>query len=157
LETVIHEFASEARAIVQVVTREVIHGPVGYFSVPSRHIFEKLTGFTSPTGMVLPDGSFFVFRETVRYGYRNDADDEPMIYRTEYSYQYQRPADRFYFRFDHHPMKGGPATPPPHHLHSATWSLKTGTLQAVPRYDYFEIDLPRVLRLIKRDFFAQLR
>lgn len=51
-------------------------------------------------------------------------------------------------------MKGDPATHPLYHLHSATWSPKTGKLQAVPRYDYFEIDLPHVLRLIERDFFT---
>jgi hypothetical protein len=77
-----------------------------------------------------------------------------MIHRTEYSFQYQRPSDRFYFRFDRHPLKGDPATHPRYHLHSATWSLTTGKLQAVPRYDYFEVDLPHVLRLIKRDFFT---
>ena len=82
-------------------------------------------------------------------------DYEPTIYRTEYSFQYQHPADRFYFRFDHHPLKGDPATHPRYHLHSASWSLETGRLQAVPRYDYFEIDLPHVLRLIERDFFTR--
>jgi hypothetical protein len=154
LEAIIYDFAGHVGASVEGLTRELTDEPVGYFSLPSRQLFEKLTGFTPPTGMIFPDGSFLVFKETIRFGYRSDTDQEPMIYATEYSFQYQRPADRFYFRFDHHPMKGDPATHPRYHLHSASWSLETGRLQAVPRYDYSEIDLPHVLRLIERDFFT---
>jgi len=154
LEAILYGFADRVGAVVGGLTQEVTDEAVGYFSLPSRGIFEKLTGFTPPTGMVFPDGSFFVFKETIRFGYRTGADHEPAISPLEYSFQYQRPADRFYFRFDHHPRKGDPATHPRYHLHSATWSLETGKLQAVPRYDYFEIDLPHVLRLIERDFFT---
>jgi hypothetical protein len=154
LDTVLYEFARRVGATVGPLTRAVTDEAVGYFSLPSRQIFEKLTGFTPPIGMIFPDSSFLVFKETIRFGYRSDAEPEPAIYRTEYSFQYQRPADRFYFRFDHHPLKGDPATHPRYHLHSATWSLETGKLQAVPRYDDFEIDLPHVLRLIERDFFT---
>ena len=75
----------------------------------------------SAVAIALTRGIFrLVFKETLRYGYREETADEPTIYRVEYSFQYQRPPDRFYFRFDHHLMKGDPATHPPYHLHSAT-------------------------------------
>ena len=74
LDTVIYDFVRRVGATVGPLTRQVTDEAVGYFSLPSRQIFDKLTGFTPPTGMIFPDDSFFVFKETIRFGYRSDAD-----------------------------------------------------------------------------------
>jgi hypothetical protein len=120
--------------------------------LPSRSAFERLHPMSPPTGLHFPDGSFLVFHETVHYGYRDQEVTEPTIYRTRYSYHYQRPQDRFYFRYDHHPDIGDPETHPLHHLHSAGWGEGATQFQDVPRYPVAEVTLLEVLRLIRVSF-----
>jgi hypothetical protein len=84
--------------------------------LPSRTAFEKLSPASTPTGLVFPDRSFLVAHERVTFGYRTDADAEPTVYPLAYGYHYQRPHDCYYFRYDHHPDLGDPATHPLHHL-----------------------------------------
>lgn len=84
LETFIYGFTDRVGAVVGALTREVTDEAFGYLSLPSRQVFEKLTGFTAPTGMIFPDGSFFVFKETIRFGsgvrpIRNRRSTEPSI------------------------------------------------------------------------------
>jgi hypothetical protein len=125
---------------------------VGEAYLPSRDIFEKLTPQSEPTGLVFQDGSFLVFQEIVHFGYRDETDAEPTLYKTRYSYHYQRPTDYFYFRFDHHPDIGDSETHPLHHLHSAGWLPGATQFQKVPRYEVNEITLDKTLRLILISF-----
>ena len=93
-----------------------------------------------------------MFQEIVHFDYRDETDSEPTIYRTRYSYHYQRPADFFYFRYDHHPDLGDPETHPRYHLHSAGWRPEGTQFQDVPRYEVSEMTLDRTLRLILISF-----
>ncbi len=121
---------------------------VGEAYLPSRGTFEKLTPQSEPAGLIFRDGSFLVFQEIVHFGYRTETDSEPTLYRTLYSYHYQRPPDYFYFRFDHHPDLGDLETHPLHHLHSAGWLPDAVQFQHVPRYEINEMTLDKTLRLI---------
>jgi hypothetical protein len=77
-----------------------------------------------------------------------------MIYRLEYSYHYQRPQDRLFFRYDFHPGLGDPETHPIYHLHAGGWPEDAIKLPSVPRFEVPQITLDEVLALIRRDFFT---
>lgn len=94
---------------------------IGEIFVPSRRLFAKIGPRTAPFGLVFPDNSFLCFQEIVKYGCRDEADGEPAIFRLSYSFHYQRPQDRYFFRYDHHPDVGLDACHPLHHLHTAHW------------------------------------
>jgi len=152
LSTTLYNFAVRTQAYVDPVTISISRDGTGEIYLPARTIFEKLTPQSNPTGLIFRDGSFFVFQEIVHFGYRSETDTEPTLYRTCYSYHYQRPAEHFYFRFDHHPDLGDPETHPPHHLHSAGWLPGAMQFQEVPRYEVNEVMLDKTLRLILISF-----
>ena len=126
----------------------------GVFLVPSEKTFKRLSPASPPTGIVFQDGSFLCVKEVFRYGYRSSADTGPAIWRSEYTYHYQRPNDCYFFRFDSHPGVGDPETHPLHHLHSAGWQRGEKDWPSVPRFTVPETTLDDVLSLIARDFFG---
>ena len=148
LETELYLFAADVGAAVQPLTVSISNDDIGQVFLPSWDAFEKISPQSQPTGIVFVDGSFLVFYEVVRFGYQYETDTEPKIYRLSYSYHYQRPADHFYFRFDHHPDVGNKHTHPLYHLHSAGWLSGATKLQEGPRYEVGETTLAKVLRLI---------
>ena len=152
LKIKLYTFTAKVGAMVDSPTFTVSNRGVGEAYLPSRNIFEKLTPQSEPTGLIFRDGSFLVFQEIVHFGYRDETSPEPTLYRTRYSYHYQRPADHFYFRFDHHPELGEPETHPLHHLHSAGWLSGAAPFQDVPRYEVNEMTLDKTLRLILISF-----
>jgi hypothetical protein len=99
----------------------ILPDATGLIFVPSRQRFQKINPLSPPTGLVFPDDSFLIIREVVRFGYRQETDVELRLFRLSYSYHYQRPSDRYYFRFDHHPEIGVDRRHPEYHLHSAGW------------------------------------
>jgi hypothetical protein len=107
---------------------------VGVFYLPSRAIFERITPLSEPTGLVFMDGSFLVVKEVFEYGYPDNAATEPRLYFHEYGYHYQRPQDRTFFRYDHHPEVGSPETHPLYHLHATGWKEGADDLPQVPRF-----------------------
>jgi hypothetical protein len=144
-------FAGSYRLKVQPLSYTI--GPQGAeIYLPAQDVFEKISPTSPPTGLLFADGSFLVFHERVRFGYRKEADPEPTLFRTAYGYHYQRPADHYYFRYDHHPDKGDPATHPLYHLHSAGWLPGASDLQSVPRHRSCEVSLAEVLGLILISF-----
>jgi hypothetical protein len=148
LEAELYFFAAEVGAAVQPLTVSISNEGIGEVFLPSRDVFEKISPQNQPTGLVFADGSFLVFYEVVRFGYRNETATEPAIYRLSYGYHYQRPVDHFYFRFDHHPGVGDVHTHPLYHLHSAGWLFGATKLQEGPRYEVSEITLAKVFRLV---------
>ena len=148
LEAELYLFAADVGAAVQPLTISISNEGIGEVFLPTQDIFEKISPQSQPIGLVFMDGSFLVFYEVVRFGYRNETARKPMMYRLSYGYHYQRPADHFYFRFDHHPGVGDKQTHPLYHLHSAGWLEGTAKLQEGPRYEVSEITLAKVLRLI---------
>lgn len=148
----LYTFAAEVSAMVQTPSFTVSNRGVGKAYLPSRDTFQKLTPQSEPAGLIFRDDSFLVFQEIVHFGYRSENDPEPTIYRSRYSYHYQRSADFFYFRYDHHPDLGDPETHPLHHLHSAGWRLGETQFQEVPRYEVSEMTLGKTLRLILISF-----
>ena len=137
------------------LTTRILPDGTGGFLVPSERAFSHLGPDSSPCGIVFRDGSFLCVKEVFRYGYRDAASTEPAIWRSEYSYHYQRPDDCYFFRFDCQPDLGDPATHPLHHLHSAGWQPGQKSLPSVPRFAVPEMTLDEVLTLIERDFFDQ--
>ena len=135
-------------------TAGVLADGTGVFLTPSEAAFKRLGPDTSPCGIVFKDGSFLCVKEVCRYGYRAAGDSEPAIWRSQYTYHYQRPDDCYFFRFDCHPDVGDPATHPVHHLHSAGWQQGQRGLPSVPRFTVPETTLDDVLSLIARDFFG---
>jgi hypothetical protein len=119
---------------------------------PSRASFEKITPGSPPAGVIFPDGSFLVAHERVAFGYRTDTDAEPTVYPLAYSYHYQRPDDCYYFRYDHHPDLGDPATHPLHHLHAAGWQRGDAAFYDAARHPVAPTRLTDVLRLIVSQF-----
>jgi hypothetical protein len=152
LSTTLYSFAARVQAYVDSATISISQDGKGEIYLPAHTIFEKLTPQSDPAGLIFRDGSFLVFQEIVHFGYRNETDSGPTIYRTRYSYHYQRPTDYFYFRYDHHPDIGDPETHPLHHLHSAGWQPGGTQFQEVPRYEVNEMTLDKTLRLILINF-----
>jgi len=142
-------FVVSVRATLEPLTVTISNEGVGEVYVPSRAYFEKMSPRSDPVGLIFPDGSFLVFYEIVRFGYRDERTVEPTIYRLKYGYHYQRNADHFYFRFDHHPGIGEPETHPLHHLHAAGWLPGATSFHEGPRFQVDEIKLADVLRLIQ--------
>jgi hypothetical protein len=104
---------------LEPLTTIISNEGVGEVYLPSRACFEKISPKSAPAGLIFPDGAFLVFHEIVRFGYQNEHATEPAIYKLKYGYHYQRNADHFYFRFDHHPDVGEIETHPLYHLHAA--------------------------------------
>jgi hypothetical protein len=126
----------------------------GSIYLPSPAIFERINPSTAPLGLVFVDGSFLIFKETVRYGYIDKKAAAPQVYRLEYSYHYQRPQENSFFRYDFHPTVGDAESHPIHHLHAFGWPSGATKLPSVPRFAASEVTLGEVLSLIRRDFFA---
>ncbi len=152
METEIYAFAMKRRAIMAPLTLRISNEGVGEVYLPSRSTFEHIRPQSQPAGLVFADGSFLTFFEVVRFGYRDESAAEPAIYRLKYSYHYQRPADHFFFRYDHHPDLGEPDTHSLHHLHCAGWLPGATQFQTVPRFEVNETTLARVLRLLLISF-----
>jgi hypothetical protein len=115
------------------------------------------TGFvymplSPPPGIVFNDGSFLVFKQIFRYDYSGEATEPEIIY-LEYSFHYQIPQHRFFFRYDFHPKLGHPLTHPAYHLHAGGWFSETDSLPAVPRFPVSNMTLGEVLELIRINFF----
>lgn len=102
LEGDLFRFTSERRVFIEPLTVRVSQEGRGEIYLPSQATFEKTSPQSNPTGLIFADGSFLTFFEVVRFGYRDESVTEPAIYRLKYSYHYQRPADYFFFRYDHH-------------------------------------------------------
>ncbi len=152
LEKEVYDFADSIRARIEVPTVRISKEGTGAFYLPSLATVQRVMPDNTPTGLIFADGSFLTFYEVVRFGYRDESETEPRIYRLRYGYHYQRNDDYFYFRFDHHPSVGGAATHPLHHLHSAGWLNGERQFQDVPRYEVKETTLAQVLRLLLVSF-----
>jgi len=125
----------------------------GNFFIPSLAIFEKVTPRSTPNGLVFIDGSFLTIKEIFRYDYANTG-AEPRITRSEFSYHYQSPLLRFFFRYDYHPEVGNLTTHPPYHLHVGCWHTEEDKFSGTPRFRVPEVMLEEVLELIIRDFLT---
>jgi hypothetical protein len=106
-----------------------------------------------PNGLVFIDGSFLTIKEIFRYDYAN-TEDEPRIIRSEFSYHYQSPPLKFFFRYDYHPEIGNLTTHPPYHLHVGCWHSGEEKFSGKPRFRVPEVMLEEVLELIIRDFLT---
>jgi len=104
-----------------------------------------------PNGLVFIDGSFLTVKEIFRYGYDNN-EDKPRIMRSEFSYHYQSPPLKFFFRYDYHPEVGDLMTHPLYHLHVGCWHGGEEKFSGTPRFRVPEVMLEEVLELIIRDF-----
>jgi len=122
---------------------------MGKIYLPSTDVFEKVSPYHKPSGLIFSDDSFLVFYEIVRFDYRDEHATEPEIYRIKFSYHYQRNVEHFYFRFDHHPDIGEPETHPLYHLHAAGWLPDATSFYEGPRFEVHETTLAKVLRLIQ--------
>jgi len=149
----IHQYADILLRVDTPTTRIEADG-IGSIFTPSLTLFDHLTPNTAPQGAIFTDGSFLVFKEVFYYRYASAEATQPEILRTEYSYHYQRPQNRFFFRYDFHPELGDPDTHPLHHLHAFSWAEGDVKLSSIPRFSVSEITLGEVLELIKRDFLA---
>lgn len=152
LEFVLFGFITDTNASIEPITFSISDEGIAEVHLPSSEYFEKISPQSQPAGMIFADGSFLVFYEIIRYGYPNEEATAPTIYRTKYSYHYQRPIDHFYFRYDKHPDVGEPQTHPLYHLHSAGWLEGATKLQSVPRYPVSEVTLENILYLILISF-----
>ncbi len=152
LEGQLFHLMNKEQIFIEPLTVSVSQDGRGEFYLPSRETFEKTNPQSEPTGLIFADGSFLTFFEVVRFGYRDESATEPAIYRLKYSYHYQRPADHFFFRYDHHPDIGEPDTHPLHHLHCAGWLPGATQFQTVPRFEVNETTLAKVLRLLLISF-----
>lgn len=110
LEFVLFGFVADTGALIEPITFSISDEGIAEVYLPSSKYFEKISPQSQPAGMIFADGSFLVFYEIIRYGYPDDEAIVPTIYRTKYSYHYQRPIDYFYFRFDKHPDVSEPQT-----------------------------------------------
>jgi hypothetical protein len=126
----------------------------GRLYVPSRRVFERLTPLSPPCGMVFLTGSFLVVKEIFRFDAPRQADSLPQIVRIEFSYHYQDPNRRFFFRYDYHPQIGDPASHPPYHLHVGCWHSGEAKFPGVPRFPVPEVVLEEVIELIIRDLLG---
>jgi len=149
LQLQLYPFVTSGRATLDPLTIAISNEGIGEVYLPSRADFEKMNPKSDPTGLIFPDGAFLVFYEIVRFGYRDERTVEPTIYRLKYGYHYQRNADHFYFRFDHHLGIGEPETHPLYHLHAAGWLPGATSFHEGPRFQVDEIKLADVLRLIQ--------
>jgi hypothetical protein len=138
---------------VDMPTVSIAPDGTGSIYVPSQAAYEHLTPQAAPTGVVFVDGSFLVFKEIFRYDYPSPNARAPEICRLEYSYHYQRPDERFYLRFDFHPLVGDPATHPLHHVHVRGWSPDATTLPETPRLPTVPLMLEEILELLRVNFF----
>jgi hypothetical protein len=138
---------------VDTQTTSIVQDGTGIISMPSRSAFERITPRSEPCGIVFWDGSFLVFKEVLRYDYADEYAVEPEIQFLEYSYHYQNPAERFFFRFDFHPTIGEPITHPLYHLHARGWQEYAEELPAVPRFPSVTMTLEKVLEIIRVNFF----
>ncbi len=143
-------------ASVDVPTTSVDGNGTGRIYVPSQLAFEHLHPHSAPVGIVFQDGSFLAVKEIFRYDYASETDDEPQIVRSEFSYHYQSPRRRFFFRYDYHPQIGAPATHPLYHLHVGCWHI-VDKFPSVPRFRVPEVTLEEILELIIRDFLTPQR
>ena len=141
-------------ASVNVPTIRIGADGSGTFFLPDRASFEQSRPYSPTSGIVFQDGSFLTVKEIFRYGYINETDAEPQIARLEFSYHYQNPYRQFFFRYDHHPQIGDPATHPRYHLHVGCWHPSNTKLPSTPRFRVPEVTLEEVLELIVRDFLT---
>ncbi|MBC8234137.1 hypothetical protein H8E77_31710 [bacterium] len=125
----------------------------GSLFIPSLGAFERLTPRSIPNGLVFIDGSFLTIKEIFRYDYAN-TEDEPRIIRSEFSYHYQSPPLKFFFRYDYHPEIGDLTTHPLYHLHVGCWRAEEEKFSGKPRFRVPEVTLEEVLELIIRDFLT---
>lgn len=139
---------------INSMTTHIREDGTGIIYIPSRIEFERITPQTTPNGTLFLDGSFLTIKEIFRYDYPSEKPVEAQICRIEYSYHYQNPHERYYFRYDFHPEIGDPATHPLHHLHFRGWLENATSLPEVPRFAVEETTLSEVLNLIQRDFFT---
>ena len=148
----LYAFAGKFGVSISPLTTSISDRKIGEVYLPSRGIFEKLNPHSEPAGLIFRDGSFLVLQEIIRFDYREETHPDPTLYRTKYSYHYQRPSDYFFFRYDHHPDIGDAETHPLHHLHCAGWPPDGTKFQEVPRFEVNETTLAKVLRLILISF-----
>ncbi|MFQ6044610.1 MAG: DUF6516 family protein [Candidatus Poribacteria bacterium] len=87
------------------------------------------------------------------YDYPSEEATEPKITQIEYSFHFQMPRRRFFFRYDFHPEVSNELTHPLHHLHAGGWLNETDSLPSVPRFPVSEVSLGDVLELIQTNSF----
>jgi hypothetical protein len=138
---------------VDIPTTSVEPNGIGKIFVPSQSIFEQLHPRSAPIGIVFYDGSFLTIKEIFCYDYAN-TEDKPRIIRSEFSYHYQSPPLKFFFRYDYHPEVGNLTTHPLYHLHVGCWHAGGEKFSGKPRFRVPEVMLEEVLELIIRDFFT---
>jgi hypothetical protein len=106
---------------VDVPTTSVEQNGTGRIYMPSQLTFEYLHPRSEPVGIVFHDGSFLAIKEIFCHDYASwftivnlssEADDKPQIVRSEFSFHYQSPHRRFFFRYDYHPKIGDTTTHP---------------------------------------------
>ncbi|MBM3242103.1 hypothetical protein FJZ31_38010 [Candidatus Poribacteria bacterium] len=115
----------------------------GQFYIPSLALFQQLVPHSTPIGVVFYDGSFLTIKEIFRYDYANN-EIEPRIIRSEFSYHYQSPPLRFFFRYDYHPGVGNLTTHPLYHLHVGCWHSGEEKFSGKPRFRVPEVMLEEV-------------
>ena len=152
LLTTIYQY-SEFIEHVDTQTIAIASDGSGQFYIPSLNIFQQLVPNSEPIGIVFHDGSFLTIKEIFRYDYVNN-EAEPRIIRSEFSYHYQSPSLKFFFRYDYHPEVGNLTTHPPYHLHVGCWHTEEEKFSGTPRFRVPEVMLEEVLELIIRDFLT---
>ena len=140
-------------ACIDTLTTRIASDGTGSIYMPSVGIFEHITPLSSPQGIVFNDNSFLVFKEIFRYDYPSEEATEPKILKIEYSFHFQMPWRRLFFRYDFHPEVGDESTHPLHHLHAGGWFNEMDSLPSVPRFPVLEVSLGDVLELIQVNFF----
>ncbi|MBM3238958.1 hypothetical protein FJZ31_21915 [Candidatus Poribacteria bacterium] len=135
------------------ITTRIASDGTGSIYMPSVDIFEHINPKSPPQGIVFNDNSFLVFKEIFHYDYLSEEATEPKIIQIEYSFHFQMPQRRFFFRYDFHPEVGDRLTHPLHHLHAGGWFSETDSLPSIPRFPVSEVSLGDVLELIQVNFF----
>lgn len=102
---------------------------------------ETALPFDEINGIVLTDGSFLRFDETVRVSRRRGTDI------LAYSYHYQRPNENFFIRFDFEEL------PTPDQIRKPQYHVHTSAKPEI-HIPCIPIDLDRVLQFIKANFIA---
>ena len=135
------------------ITTRIAPDGTGSIYMPSIGIFEHINPLSPPQGIVFKNNSFLVFQEVFHYDYPSEEATEPKIIKINYSFHFQMPQRRFFFRYDFHPEVGDELTHPLHHLHAGGWFSETDSLPSVPRFPVSEVSLGDVLELIQVNFF----
>lgn len=152
LLTTIYQY-SEFIERVDTQTIAIASDGSGQFYIPSLNIFQQLVPNSEPIDIIFHDDSFLTIKEIFRYDYANN-EFEPRIIHSEFSYHYQSPSLKSFFRYDYHPEIGNSTTHPLYHLHVGCWHAGGEKFSGKPRFRVPEVMLEEVMELIIRDFLT---